>query len=97
MKHFKVKFINNEEMFNYPFDETKIGPKPNILQILANNGIDDEYLENNDNEVEGGTNEWMDVISEITGKNPYETDTITSDDYTKVGQFIDIMSSELCI
>ena len=71
--------------------------KQYVIDVLLNNGIDANYLSDNDNEVEGGTNEWMDVISEITGKNPYETDTITSDDYAKVGQFIDIMSNELGI
>ena len=78
----------------FDINETKVGPKQAseeyILQVLANNGIDSEYLNDMDNEVEGGTDEWMDVITELTGKDPY-VDELTPEDNKKVGEFIKAM------
>ena len=35
-----------------------------VMEVLNNNGVDQDYLENNDNEIEGGSEEWMDIVSE---------------------------------
>ena len=67
-----------------------------VKSILENNGINSEYLEDTDNEVIGGTEEWMDVIEEITGKDPYN-DTMGEEESKVINKFIDIMENELNI
>jgi hypothetical protein len=93
------KYAN--EMFNYPLGETKIGPKQiskqYILQVLEDNGIDfgqslGNYLSDNNNEIETESNEWLGVMSDITGKDAYNEE-FTSDDYVKLGNFIRAMEN----
>ena len=63
-----------------------------VIQILANNGIDDNYFEvMGGMEIEEGTDEWMDVLSEITGKDAYEMDTWTDGENQKLVNFIRTM------
>lgn len=62
-----------------------------VTQILANNGIDDNYLEENEGVI-SGSEEWMDVSSEITGKDAYDGD-FTDKDYKIVQNFISTMDS----
>jgi hypothetical protein len=71
--------------------------KQYVIDVLLNNGIDANYLDEMDNEIELGGNEWMDVLSEITGKDAYDTSSITDDDYAKVQQFMGIINRELNI
>ena len=66
-----------------------------VLNILRNNGIDEQYLEDNDNEVESGSEEWMGVIEELTGADPYEDDLSQYD--KKINDFISVMENKLGI
>ena len=59
-----------------------------VKSILLNNGIDDDYLEVAG--IEGGSEEWMGVLSDITGKNSYEDD-FSDDDNDKIVKFINTM------
>jgi hypothetical protein len=85
-----------DEIFisNFNFNETKVGPKQTseqyVLKVLKDNGIDAEYLEDNDNEVEGGASEWLDVLTDITGKDPLNQE-FTPEDNEKIMSFLDIM------
>jgi hypothetical protein len=69
--------------------------KEQVLDILSRNGIDADYLENNDNEIITGEEEWMDCIEEITGKDPY-TDNLADDSGT-IFNFINTIENELFI
>jgi hypothetical protein len=70
--------------------------KEQVLEILNRNGIDADYLENNDNEIITGEEEWMDCLGEITGKDPYEDD-FNNDDSGTIVNFINIIENELFI
>ncbi len=63
----------------------------NVLEILFNNGIDDEYFEEMDGldnkEIEYGSEEWLDVLSDIVGKDVYNEDLSKEDDIL-ISEFI---------
>jgi len=62
-----------------------------VMDILNRNGIDEDYFESmGGKEVEGGTEEWLDVISDITGKNAYR-DELTPEDDELIQKFISDM------
>ena len=43
-----------------------------VETILTNNGIDDDYFESmGGKEIETGTEEWLDILSDVTGKDAY--------------------------
>jgi hypothetical protein len=69
--------------------------KQYVIDVLLNNGIDANYLSNNDNEIEYGGDEWLDVISEITGKD--DERNFTDEDDAKIQQLIGIVNRELNI
>jgi hypothetical protein len=66
----------------------------NVLEILFNNGIDDEYFEEMDGldnkEIEGGSEEWMDVLSDIVGKDVYNEE-LSEDDEILVSEFMSVL------
>jgi hypothetical protein len=62
-----------------------------VMEVLNNNGIDQDYLNDNDNYIEAGTEEWMDVLGDLIGKNPYEVDEIEDEDHELVMEFIKVM------
>jgi len=63
-----------------------------VLEVLSNNGIDDCYFEEmGGKEIEGGSEEWMDVISEIIGKNSYDDSEWAEGDNKKIMEFIRVM------
>jgi hypothetical protein len=62
-----------------------------VMEVLNNNGIDQDYLNDNDNYIEAGTEEWMDVLGDIIGKNAYEVDEIEDEDHELVMEFIKVM------
>lgn len=64
-----------------------------VMEVLNNNGVDQDYLEDMDNCVEAGSDEWMGVISDIIGKDAYEIDEMDDDDHNKVMEFIRVMES----
>ena len=63
----------------------------NVLEILFNNGIDDDYFEEMDGldnkEIEYGSEEWLDVLSDIVGKDVYNEDLSKEDDIL-ISEFI---------
>jgi hypothetical protein len=69
--------------------------KQYVIDVLLNNGIDANYLSNNDNEIEYGGDEWLNVISEITGKD--DERNFTDEDDAKIQQFMGIINRELNI
>jgi hypothetical protein len=62
--------------------------KKQIMTILNNNGIDENYL-GPDMELELGTEEWMGVVEELTGKNPFDDNALTDEDHAKIQDFMD--------
>ena len=64
------------------------GMENDVMSILKRNGIDDDYFESMGGmEIELGTEEWMDVLSDITGKDAYEDEMDEMDD-KKIMTFI---------
>ena len=65
-----------------------------VLEILFNNGIDDEYFEEMDGldnkEIEGGSEEWMDVLSDIVGKDVYNEE-LSEEDEMLVSEFMSVL------
>ena len=52
-----------------------------VMAVLNRNGIDEDYFESmGGKEVESGTEEWLDVLSDITGKDAYEGEFTPEDD-----------------
>ena len=66
----------------------------NVLEILFNNGIDDEYFEEMDGldnkEIEGGSEEWMDVLSDVVGKDVYNEE-LSEEDEVLVSEFMSVL------
>ena len=62
-----------------------------VMKVLSDNGIDQNYLDENDNWIESGTEEWMDVISDITGEDPYDMDEWEEEKFEKIKEFINVM------
>ena len=65
-----------------------------VMEVLNNNGVDQDYLENNDNEIEGGSEEWMDIVSEIIGKSAYNDSEWDEGDSEKIMEFIRVMETQ---
>ena len=92
MKKSELKSIIREEIQK----EIKV-TKPSIFtaeqaeKILLRNGIDDEYFDSmGSKEIEYGSDEWMDVLSDITGKDAYN-DAFTARDKKTVSVFMDVL------
>jgi len=46
-----------------------------VLNILNQNGVDDDYFESmGGKEIESGTEEWMGILTDLTGKDAFEAD-----------------------
>jgi len=55
--------------------------KKAVLQFLADNGIDDNYFESmGGKEIEYGGDEWLDILSILTGKDAYTDEFDAADD-----------------
>ena len=64
----------------------------NVLEILFNNGIDDDYFESmGGKEIELGSEEWMDVLSEVVGFNVYEKEIGEFKDLDLVSEFMSML------
>ena len=72
--------VNNPNKFSDNF----------VKQLLSNNGIDEDYLEDMGG-IESGSEEWMDVLSELTGKNAYGTD-FDKDDNEKIKKLVIVLN-----
>lgn len=68
-----------------------------VMDILVRNGIDKEYLERNDNWIELGSEEWMEMLSEVVGKNSYESDNWNEEDNERVMEFRRIIEEDFGI
>lgn len=70
-------------------NEVKINKPDTVMDILARNGIDDDYFEAmGEKEIEGGSEEWMDVLADITGKDPYAGE-FDDEDNEKIEAFME--------
>jgi len=75
-------------------NEVKIQTKEDILKqevmdVLRRNGIDEDYFESmGGKEIEGGSEEWLDVVSDITGKDAYQGNFDDEDD-EKIRDFME--------
>ena len=59
-----------------------------IKTILTNNGIDDDYFESmGEKSIETGTEEWLDILSDVTGKDAY-TAEFDEEDEAKIQAFM---------
>jgi hypothetical protein len=67
-----------------------------ILNLLSSNGVDDDYLEDMDNCIESGSEEWMDILSELVGKDVY-SEELDKDDSKLVMEFIEYLENNLNI
>ena len=63
-----------------------------VKQVLNANGINDTYLEDNEFCIESGTEEWMDILSDVTGKDAYDDSDWTREDLDRVQEFITVMN-----
>jgi hypothetical protein len=63
-----------------------------INKLLADNGVDEEYYAGmGGKEIEGGTEEWLDILSDITGKDAYSGEFSKKDDM-KIQTFMNHLS-----
>ena len=59
-----------------------------VKTILDNNGIDDDYFESmGEKSIETGTEEWLDILSDVTGKDA-ETAKFDKNDEAKIQAFM---------
>jgi hypothetical protein len=85
----EVKVFGNNSSLN----ENKNKYQFDIMNILNRNGIDEDYFDSmGGKEVESGTEEWLDVLSDITGKDAY-TAEFTPEDNKLVQKFISDMEA----
>jgi hypothetical protein len=63
-----------------------------VLEVLNNCGIDEDYFESmGGREIEDGSEEWMEVISEIINKNSYEVEELSDEDCKLIMKFRNIV------
>ena len=64
-----------------------------VMKVLNNCGIDDNYFDSmGGKEVEDGSEEWMEVVSEIIGKNIFEVEgDLSEEDFKLVMEFRNVM------
>ena len=74
---------------SWDIDENQIQEMDmDVKTILDNNGIDDDYFESmGGKEIETGTEEWLDVLSDVTGKDAY-TAEFDEEDEAKIQAFM---------
>jgi hypothetical protein len=78
----------NDMMNENQSSSLDVTDKKAVLQFLANNGIDDDYFESmGGKEIEYGGDEWLEVLSVLTGKNAYEDEFDANDDQ-KISNFM---------
>jgi hypothetical protein len=66
--------------------------KNEVLEILKRNGIDEDYFEEmGDREIELGSEEWVDVLSDIVGFDVYEKEIGELDDLKLVSDFMGVL------
>jgi hypothetical protein len=69
-------------------EENGVMPEEEILNILNQNGVDEDYFESmGGKEIESGTEEWMGILTDVIEKDAYEAD-LTDEDNQKIMSFI---------
>ena len=66
-----------------------------VLNLLSSNGVDEEYLEDGLG-IEGGSEEWLDILSELVGKDLY-SEELDGEDDELISKFIEYLEKELGI
>jgi hypothetical protein len=67
-------------------------PPAKIIAILNNNGFDEDYFdEKGERAIEGGTEGWLDVLSDVIGKSAYDDSKWEKGDGEKIMRFIQAM------
>lgn len=72
--------ITESEYRESLMNETKTFTSREVKAILQKHGVDKKFLEDNDNSIEGGTEPWMSILSDITGKDAYNDEFTEQDD-----------------
>jgi hypothetical protein len=74
---------------SWDIDENQIQEMDmDVKTILDNNGIDDDYFESmGEKAIETGTEEWLDILSDVTGKDAY-TAEFDEEDEAKIQVFM---------
>ena len=63
-----------------------------VMKVLNNCGINEDYFESmGGREIEDGSEEWMEVISEIINKNSYEVEELSDEDCKLIMEFRNIV------
>jgi hypothetical protein len=63
-----------------------------VMKVLNNCGINEDYFESmGGREIEDGSEEWMEVISEIINKNSYEVEELSDEDCKLIMKFRNIV------
>jgi len=69
-------------------EENEAMSEEEVLNILNQNGVDDDYFESmGGKEIESGTEEWMGILTDLTGKDAFEADFDDADNQ-KIMNFI---------
>ena len=74
--------ITESEYRESLMNEAKTFTSKEVNKILMDNGVDQEFLDNNDNSMEAGNEPWMSIVSDITGKDAYNDNFTPQDDKT---------------
>jgi hypothetical protein len=59
-----------------------------VIDTLAENGFTSEHY---DQGMEMGSEQWMDIVETITGKNAYDDSVLTEDDNKTIWEFRVVM------
>ncbi len=63
-----------------------------VMDILNRNGVDEDYFDSmGGKEVESGTEEWMDIVSDVTGEDAYGD--LSPEAESKIQSFIRAMEA----
>jgi hypothetical protein len=63
-----------------------------VMDILNRNGVDEDYFDSmGGKEVESGTEEWMDIVSDVTGEDAYGD--LSPEAESKIQSFIQAMEA----
>jgi len=73
--------LNESQLNENQSSSLDVTDKKAVLQFLADNGIDDNYFKSmGGKEIEYGGDEWLDILSILTGKDAYTDEFDAADD-----------------
>ena len=83
-----LKKLDSEKINENQSPSLDVNNDADVLQFLADNGIDEDYFESmGGKEIESGGDEWLEVLSVLTGKDAYEDEFDANDDQ-KISDFM---------